>query len=454
MEQLHIGVSRALATHAARTRFEDLPDGAVSAFKRALIDFMACAIAGSAMPVSKAMLAYFEESDATRTTTVIGTSAKLSATNAAMVNGANVHALDFDDGYMQAAAHPGGCVFPAVFAAAERTGASAEQVIAAVVVGYDVMLRIGGAMHPVAASRGFHNTPLAGVFGAAAGVANLLEFDAEQTLNALGLAGSFAGGIREYLDEGAEVKRIHAGKAARDGLLCAELAKRGITGPTKVLEGRYGIFHTHVGDQVRWERLLDGIGERYEISQVYFKPYPSCRGTHPFIEAIKILREQHEYSPRDVVRVDLGGHGLAVNGHDQKRHDNLLDAQMSIPCAAGLAVVFGDVTTQMFLPETLERADVEAVIERSNVYIDDECERLYPQKRSAFVRIALQDGRNLEHRLLDPKGEHDNPMTDGDLEAKLTSNCQPLIGLARCVRLVEQAWDFEKIGSIREFLAA
>ena len=323
MDHSEIGVSSTLASHAASTTYAGLPDDVLPAFKRALLDFLACAIAGSTMPVSNAMLSYFEENDASRAATVLGSGRKLSASNAAFVNGANAHGLDFDDGYMQAAAHPGAAVFPAVLARAEQLGSSAQDVITAIVIGYDVMLRIGAAIHPVAAQRGFHNTAIAGVFGAAAGVANLAKLDSKQTLNALGLAGSFASGIREYLDEGAEVKRIHPGKAARDGLLCAEFAARGITGPSKVLEGRYGLFHTHVDDQVRWERLLDGLGTRYEIASIYFKPYPSCRGTHAFIEGIQGLRAQHGFSPEQVAHVELGGNALSIHAHDYKHHENV-----------------------------------------------------------------------------------------------------------------------------------
>ena len=200
-----------------------------------------------------------------------------------------------------------------------------HEVITAVTIGYDIMLRVGAAIHPAAAQRGFHNTAIAGVFGAAAAAANLLKLDSAQTLHALGLAGSFAGGIREYLDEGAEVKRMHPGKAARDGIICAEFARRGITGPSKVLEGRYGLFNTHVNGKVREERLLDGLGTRYEIEHVYFKPFPSCRGTHAFIEGIQGLRAAHRFNANDVERVDLGGNALAINGHDYKHYDNVLE---------------------------------------------------------------------------------------------------------------------------------
>ncbi len=452
MDHSEIGVSSTLASHAASTTYAGLPDDVLPAFKRALLDFLACAIAGSTMPVSNAMLSYFEENDASRAATVLGSGRKLSASNAAFVNGANAHGLDFDDGYMQAAAHPGAAVFPAVLARAEKLGSSAQDVITAIVIGYDVMLRIGAAIHPVAAQRGFHNTAIAGVFGAAAGVANLAKLDSKQTLNALGLAGSFASGIREYLDEGAEVKRIHPGKAARDGLLCAEFAARGITGPSKVLEGRYGLFHTHVDDQVRWERLLDGLGTRYEIASIYFKPYPSCRGTHAFIEGIQGLRAQHGFSPEQVAHVELGGNALSIHAHDYKHHENVLDAQMSVPYTAALAVLYGDVTAQMFLPETMERPEVDALVQRVDAYVDDECERMYPAKRSAVVRIQLENGRKLEKRLVDPKGDLDNPMSDDDLARKFRGNCEPVIGTARCSSLLDQVRRFEALDDVRLIL--
>jgi 2-methylcitrate dehydratase PrpD len=452
MDHSEIGVSSTLASHAASTTYAGLPDDVLPAFKRALLDFLACAIAGSTMPVSNAMLSYFEENDASRAATVLGSGRKLSASNAAFVNGANAHGLDFDDGYMQAAAHPGAAVFPAVLARAEQLGSSAQDVITAIVIGYDVMLRIGAAIHPVAAQRGFHNTAIAGVFGAAAGVANLAKLDSKQTLNALGLAGSFASGIREYLDEGAEVKRIHPGKAARDGLLCAEFAARGITGPSKVLEGRYGLFHTHVDDQVRWERLLDGLGTRYEIASIYFKPYPSCRGTHAFIEGIQGLRAQHGFSPEQVAHVELGGNALSIHAHDYKHHENVLDAQMSVPYTAALAVLYGDVTAQMFLPETMERPEVDALVQRVDAYVDDECERMYPAKRSAVVRIQLENGRKLEKRLVDPKGDLDNPMSDDDLARKFRGNCEPVIGTARCSSLLDQVRRFEALDDVRLIL--
>ena len=213
--------------------FDALPADTVHAYKRTMLDFLTCAIVGAAMPVSKALLSYFEENDATRVSAVIGHGALLSAPNAALVTGANVHGLDFDDGHTQGSAHPAGAIFPAVMAVAQQRASSAHEIVPAVVAGYDVMCRISAAMHPESARRGYHNTALAGVFGATAAVSNLLKFDAAQTLHALGLAGSFSAGIREYLDEGAEIKRIHPGKAARDGVICVNSPSAALPGPAR-----------------------------------------------------------------------------------------------------------------------------------------------------------------------------------------------------------------------------
>lgn len=444
------GATTRLAEHVASTRYEDLDPHVIHAFKRAFQDHLTCAIAGSAMPVSRTLLEYFQETDASRTASVVGGTAKLSAQNAALVNGANTHGLDFDDGHTNGSTHPSGAVFPAVLAAAEQYKSSPQQIILAAVMGYDVMCRIAAAMHPATARRGWHNTAISGVFGAAAAVSRLLGLNAGQTRNALGLAGSFAGGIREYLDEGAEIKRIHPGKAARDGLLCAEFARRGITGPTKILEGRYGFGNIHANGEMKWDRLMLGLGERYEIQSAYFKPYPCCRHYHSIIDGLLALRAQHGLEAADVRHIQIGIYAVGVNGHDHKHFDNLLDAQMSAPVAAALAVVDGGIAAQRFLPESLERPEVQRLIQASDTRIDAECERIYPGRRSGVVRIDLNDGRSFEQRVLDPKGEGDNPMTDDDLKLKFTVNCEPVVGRAKCERLLALIWGFDKSPDVGE----
>lgn len=440
-------ITRRFADYVADFSYQCLPAETVHHFKRAYLDFLTAAVTGSTGVASASLLSYLEEVDKSQDATVIGRKKRLSPLNAALVNGTSTHSLDFDDGHTQGSLHPAGPIFPAVMAAAEHRGADAKSIILAAVLGYDITIRISASMHPSALNRGFHNTPIAGIFGAAAGVSSLLGCNAAQTQNALGIAGSFAGGLFEFLAEGAEVKRLHAGKAARDGLLCAELGKRGITGPTRVLEGKNGFFKAFAGSEVNWDRLLDGLGQRFEIGDIYFKPYPCCRHLHAAIDGIRMLKAKHQIRPDQVASVEVGLYEVGAR-HNHRHTESLLDAQMSLPCAASLALIEEGVNTGSF--ENVHRPDIQTMIQKINVKVDDECQSVYPARRSAVVDIITEKGEKYSARVVDPKGEGDNPLSDAELEEKFLVNCQPIIGKEKCARVLESVWNFENLDNLSE----
>ena len=440
--------SRRLADYVAAVDVARLPPQAIHAFRRALLDYLTCAIAGSRMDSTRIVLDYLQSWDRSAEASVVAMPHRLAAPNAAFVNGAATHALDFDDGMTRGSVHPAGSIFPALLAMAEKLGSSADDLIAAGVAAYDVTLRIASTVHPHSSRRGFHNTPTAGVFGAAAGVARLLKLDAAATLNALGLAGSFSGGLRAYLQDGADVKRIHPGKAARDGIVCAELAARGLTGPAQVLEGRYGFVQAIAGGEADWPRLTGALGERYEICDVYFKPYPACRHFHAALDAVRAIGRRTPFRPEEVAAVKIGMYEAGAAGHDQKSAQTLLEAQMSAPVTTALTMAFGNVTVPSFERANLEREDVRRLVEVTEVYVDEECERIYPRQRSGVAQVRLKDGRVLEERVLDPKGEGGNPMSDADLADKFAANSAPLIGDTRSRALLEAVMTLAPGGSL------
>ncbi len=442
------GASKKVAEFASALTYDKLPTDAVHAFKRALLDYLTCAIAGSRMAPTKIVFDYVSSWDQAKEAAVLGTQARLSCPNAAFVNGTSTHGLDFDDGFTRGSVHPAGAVFPAILAIAEKHGSSAKEVIAAGVAAYDVTTRIASTVHPTSARRGFHNTPTAGVLGAAAGVSRLLNLDAKTTLDAMGIAGSFSAGLREYLFGGAEVKRIHPGKAARDGITCAELAKRGLTGPEQVLEGKHGLFSVMAGENAVWSRMCDALGERFEITNVYFKPYPACRHFHAALDAVRDLRSKHAIAPADVARIDVGMYEVGARGHDHRHAHSLLDAQMSAPVSAALAMMYGEVTVGTYDPANIQSADVQRLINVTTATADAECERIYPGCRSGVAKVTLMNGQSFEQRVLNPKGEVENPMTDEDLAHKFRSNCEPMVGKAKCDRVLELVWSLEKATSL------
>lgn len=448
-------ISERLAAEVAQIAAAGGPgDSADRAFARACLDFVTCALMGAHLPVTEATRRALADTDGGSHSALIGRPERMSPAAAAFVNATATHGLDFDDGHTRAAGHPGASVFPAVFAMAEHLGSSPAEVIRATVAGYQVMVRVASMMQPHSARTGWHNTAVAGTFGATAAVAVLHRMPAEQITHALGLAGSFAGGLLEFLAEGPDSKRIHPGMAARDGIACAALAAQGLTGPRAVFEGRHGIFNAFIagaGDPA----MLDTPG--LAIESAYFKLYPCCRHYHAAIDGLLDLRAQIADPMSEIAAVRLGLYGVAVRGHDHKTAATMLSAQMSAPIAAGLALVDGDVAVPGFQPETLDRADIASMIARVETAVDATCEAEYPGCRSAHVEIALRDGRSLQTRIRDPKGEGANPLPDADLDAKFRANCAPLLGQDRTEAARALIWNFrsapDALGALHRLLA-
>jgi 2-methylcitrate dehydratase PrpD len=325
------------------------------------------------MEISKSVYNYLKTVDQSELSCVIGTPLRLSPLNAAFANGTSCHAIEFDDGYTRGSVHPACSCFSSVLAVAEQRHSDPRDVLKAVIIAYDVILRISGQIHPFAARRGFHNTATVGVFGAAAGVSNLLGLNIEQTKNALGAAGSFAGGLRECLstgDKGGEIKRIHPGKAARDGLLCAELAYQGITAPATILEGKNGFFNAFAGIDLVPGNFFAGLGKTFEIINCYFKPYPVCRHLHGAIEAIQAIKSESQIKPEEIENIKIELYAIGVHGHDYHQCETLIGAQMNHPCVAALAVFYDDVTLHHL--KSGFTSEVKKLAEKVDVVVSEE----------------------------------------------------------------------------------
>ena len=329
-------------------------------------------------------------------------------------------------------------------------------IIAAVVLGYDVLLRIASAMHPHSARRGWHNTPVSGVFGATAAAARIAGLDTATTRDAFGLAASFSGGLRQYLRDGAEVKRLHPGKAARDGLVCAGLAAEGITGALECLEGAEGLFAAMIDGKADASQITEGLGESFLIETAYFKPYPCCRHFHAALDAVLDLRREAAIGSGDVAAVEIGLYSVGFQGHDHRTARNLLEAQMSAPCAATVALINGRVGAADFDPSAFTGAEAQRLLEATTVYVDAECDRVYPKLRGGVVTLRLTDGRVLDRRVLDPRGEGGNPLTDDDLGRKFIANATGCLGAAQAGRLLDLLWSTDagtELSSIRSLLS-
>lgn len=427
-----------LAGWASWLQPEALPAEVVHQARRCVVDHLAAVLAGSRSEPARIVREHLAATEGRGASTVIGGDLRLSAANAAFANGTAAHALEVDDGHTRGAFHPGAAVLPAVLAVAEQTGATMDDLLVAVVVAYEVSCRVAEAGHPATRRRGFHNTSVAGVFGAAAGAARLLGADTVTLANALGIAGSQAGGLFEFLATGAETKRIHAGNAARGGVVAAELAARGLTGPVSVFEGVDGYGRAFAGDDFRIETLVAGLGTSWSMLDTYLKPYPCCRHLHGPIEAVQeICRSVPGLAPEQVDSITVETYEIAAR-HDATAVDTLLDAQMSMPFAVATTLRHGSPALAHF--EAGSDVGTAAIMERVEVVVAPDLDAAYPRTRAARVTIRA-GGDELVHQVDQPYGEPSRPLSDADLSAKFRMLVEPVLGPDGATRLLAGGWD-------------
>jgi len=420
---------------------DELPDEVAHQAKRVILDYAAATLVGSTSDPARIVQRFVSETEGAGPCAVLGTPLRVSPASAALANGTATHGMEVDDGYTPGATHPGGPTVAAVLAMAEARGSRAADVLRATAVGVELSCRLAGAGHPATWRRGFHNTSLTGVFGAAAAVVSLLGGDRDAMSNALGVAGSHAGGLFEFLGGGGEVKRLHMGKAAREGLVSAELALRGMTGPSTVLEGPQGYFHAFADDDYDAEHLVGALGREWRMLSMYVKPYPCCRHLHGPIDAVLEMQRQRPVDVDAVESVRVETFTGAAR-HGSRSIDGFLEAQMSIPFAVAVTLLHGLPDLGHFDEDVRRDARVRRLVDLVEVEEAADCVRDFPAMRPARVTIRTADDERVL-RIDQPYGEPANPVSDDDLEAKLHRLAGPVVGEAACRRIVSEVWSFD-----------
>lgn len=407
-----------LSAFLVATKSKDLPPSVVDDAKYYTLDWLGSAIVGTVTEPGRILLAH-AQAQAGQGATVIGLGEERNADLAALTNGGLSHIVEMDDLDRASVVHPAAPIIPAALAMAEREGRSGLDFLTAVVLGYEVTIRIGEAVGR-SHYRFWHNTATCGVFGAAAAAGWLLGLDGEQMVWALGNAGTMAAGLWEFIAEGVMSKHLHAGRAASSGLLAADLAQRGFTGARRILEGERGFFAATSSDarpELVTQGLAPGMAD-YKISGVSIKPYPSCRHTHPAIDAALALRREHELALEHIEEVEVATYQAALALTDNPSPTHPYAAKFSLQYCVACALARGRVGLEDFKPEALEDEGVRRLMAKVAVGLSEELDGHYPQEWPARVRIALDDGRKLARLVKVPKGDPENPLTQAELEEK------------------------------------
>lgn len=410
---------------AAGLRLEDLPEGVVRAAELHLADGYGVALAGCGHPFAGPVLRVVQETGGRPQATVWATGRRTSAAMAALANGTIMHGLDFDDTHTEAIVHATAVIAPAAFAVGEWCGASGAEVLAAAVAGYEVVVRIGLAAPGRFHASGFHATAVCGAFGAAVTAGRLLGLDPSQIANALGIAGSQAAGIHEFsVDYGSWMKRFHAGWAAHAGVVAAQMARAGFTGPTTVLEGGWGFFATHLPEG-SWDAdaVVDGLGERWETPNLAFKPYPSCHLTHGCVDAARDLRPELDGQGIAAVRCEVAEGMVPMICEPwaaKQAPRGEYAAKFSLAYCVAVMLLTGELTVADFDDDAIARPEVLALTARTEYGVDPESS--YPHGFPGVVSIRTDDGRTLKRRVQSSRGTPGRPFQEGDVRAKFYAN--------------------------------
>ncbi len=438
------GATRRLAGFAAGLGYQDLDAATRHAAKRHILDTLGACLAGSGEGVTETAEAVLVHGIAAGAVPVPGRRRRADAPTAAYLGGAAGHGLELDDGDRPGSVHPGCVVVPAALAAGYGQGASGPALMTAVTAGYEVVARIAAAAQPGLRRRGFHATGACGAFGAAAAVGRLHGLDAPVMENAFGLAASAAGGLFAFVG-GGEVKRLHAGQAARGGLLAALMAERGVAGPPNVLECPDGFFQAFAGEATPIDEVAGRDG--FAIARCYIKPYACCRHFHGALDALFGILDAEELDPAAVERVEVGTYAFAA-AHGATGWDSMATAQLSFPFVMATALHGRGVRPEHFSAACRGDPAVIADCAKIAVFVDADCEARYPRQRPAKVTLHARGGRCFARAVNEPLGAPRNPLDDGALGDKYLGLAGPVLGAARARATLTLLWRLDELDTL------
>ena len=419
-------ITELLLERCSAMRWRRLDAGARAAVHRHLQDTLAAIVAGADQRVTRqaeAALAGVRGAGALPVPGFAGRHDLLDATWLAAVAG---HGLELDDGYRAGSTHPGTVVIPAALAVAGQCGASGEELLDAVVAGYEAMTQVARLAHPALRRRGFHPTAVTGPFGAAIAAARLRGLPDAQLERVLGLAASASAGLFAFVAGGADVKRLHPGHAAREGVFAALLAESDLAGPPAVLEGRDGFL----------QAFADGVPADFDLDQerrrppgilaCYIKPYPCCRHLQPAIDAVLALAGEHDLDAGEVEAIEVETYAIAA-GHAGVGWDDFASSQLSFPFVLATALRYRAVELAHFNDAARRDPLTAALCARVRVRASDDMDRRYRTQRPARVTLRAR-GRHFEYDAQEALGSPEIPLDDRALERKFISLTAPVYG--------------------------
>ena len=448
--------AKVLGEWAARLRAEDIPAAVRDNAALRVLDTIGCALAGAREEHAPSVLALASRWGGPGLSTVWGTTLTAAPPQAALANGAFAHGLDFDDTHADSVCHASAVLVPAVLALAESERLDGRDALTALVAGYEAMIRIGMAAPGRFHERGWHATAVCGAFGAALAAGKSLGLDASRLTAAVGIAGSMASGVMEFLEDGSWVKRLHPGWAAQSGIQAAALAQEGFTGPATALEGRLGFYRAALGDVPDIANQLKNLGDEWETVRSSFKLYPCCHLNHAYLDAVASLKRTEGLRPEQVEEVEClvpaGEVPIVCEPTTAKlRPRSPYDAKFSLAFCVAAALVGDRVSIGTFSEEGIREPGALALAARVRYTVDPSSP--YPRTFPGWVKVRLRDGRMLEAREESQRGGPEMPIAPDEVIAKFRDNAARLMPPARVDALESAVLGMERARNLGPLLA-
>jgi 2-methylcitrate dehydratase PrpD len=419
-----VAVAEIIAEKIATITPENIPASVRRRAEELFIDVVGLCVAARRTDYIQAIV---RGVDAGGPCTAIGHAATYSPDDAAVINGTAAHGEDFDDTFEGGPVHSSAVVVPAVLAACERFGRDGRAVLVGMVAGVEMLCRLSMVIPKAIHKAGFHPTSVLGTVGATMGAAAALGLNRRQTVDAMGISGSMASGIIEYLAEGAWTKRLHPGWAAHAGLKAVRLGEQGFLGPRTVFEGTHGLFyafaHTPKGN---YDVLTEDFGSKWYMDAITFKPYATGTMNQPYIDcAVRLAK--HGFKAEDVAEVlcetaEGYVHRLWHPLESKHRPANEYAAKFSTPFNIAVAFITGGAGLSAFTDKTVKDERVLALASRVQYVVDPN--NPYPKAYTGHVRMTLKDGRVFEERQGHIRGGAHEPLTRDEIETKFRLNCE------------------------------
>jgi 2-methylcitrate dehydratase PrpD len=447
-------IASRLAERALELSYDDIPEVVLEHARLHLLDTLGVALAAASTEFGRKITQAARSLGSGDESTVVGSAQRLPAPSAALINGTLIHALEYDDTHTDSIIHGSSVVVPSTLAVAERSAAGGRELITSLVLGWEVIVRLGLVAPGAFQARGFHTTGVCGSFASALVAGRLSKLAESELTSALGIAGSQASGLFEYVVSGASVKSSHPGWAAHNGIVATRLARCGVSGPDTVFEGRFGFYGTYTDSspgELALEDLYQDLGELWYTPELSYKPYPCCHFNHAFLdcaaqllsEGLKVedIEEVVCYVPPEIVPV------VCEPREAKASPQSGYEARFSLPYSVAAMLCHGEVGLDTYSRRNI--ADDRLLSMAWRVGYEPDPNTNYPKSYPGRVVITTKDGRTLSRHVEFNRGGPRNPMSEEEVLQKFRDNASRTLAPGDAERLMDAVWHIEEIDEAR-----